>query len=265
MKTEEIKELDAKLDSFLESALTDKAELDRLASHYRITGLYSYSLTNQILIMMQGGTVCNSYKRWQAIGRQVRKGEKARISIIRPSGRRIKTTDPETGEEKEEYITDASSFYPCKVFDIEQTDGEPLHYDHNSDNNDAAAYANVKKACTALGWTVEEEILTGPRGYYSTDGKKLVVSSISNDTDKAKTLLHELAHVLLKHTGNHNHDLTINTKEVEAESTAFLCLAAFGIDFDLAADYVSAWGEYGHHARKREILKAASKILRAID
>lgn len=76
---------------------------------------HRYSLTNQFLIMAQRPdvTAVNSYKRWQEVGRQVRKGE---------SGIYIRAPRPYKGKnlkgEEEEHV----AFVWVPVFGYEQTD-----------------------------------------------------------------------------------------------------------------------------------------------
>jgi hypothetical protein len=81
---------------------------------------HQYSWRNRMLILLQNpdATRVRGYKQWQAMGRQVRKGEKA-IRIVRPNPKKI---TPEDGSEPY-YIT---YFTTANVFDVSQTDGDPL-------------------------------------------------------------------------------------------------------------------------------------------
>src|SRR6266496_4341668 len=64
-------------------------------------------------------------RKWQQLGRQVRKGERA-IKILGYSTKKITKTDPDTGEEVEDRLVR----YPVlSVFDISQTDGDPIAAD----------------------------------------------------------------------------------------------------------------------------------------
>jgi len=246
--------LESKLSGWLAKALASKPDLDKLAAHYRIAGLYHYSLLNSLLIMLQGGTVCNSYKRWQTIGRQVKKGEKARIQIIRPAGHVSK--DDDTGEERFQFD---GRFYPAKVFDYTQTDGEPLEFGHNSAPV-ALDYPTIRaKIEKALSVPVTEEPTTQGRGH--TDGNSITISALSNDADKIKTLLHEAAHVIMHKDEIKEGDRA--RQEVEAEATAYLVMSALGIDYELASDYVAAWAETNHKADVKKIVRAAQKIIEA--
>jgi antirestriction protein ArdC len=67
---------------------------------------HAYSPNNVLLILSQrpDATRVAGYKTWQALGRQVKKGEKA-ISIFAPRPYRV-TTEDETGEEQSRLAQD---------------------------------------------------------------------------------------------------------------------------------------------------------------
>jgi hypothetical protein len=255
-KDNEKKALENQLGSFLKSAIETKDGMDALTAHYRISGLYNYSFFNSILINMQGGTIAQSYNKWKAIKRIVTKGEKSNISIFRPMFTQEKDTN---GIEKEKLI----GFKLAPVFDLKQTDGEPLEYDHNSAECMDVTYAKVSKVLGALtGAEVAEEITGNARGY--SDGTKLVVSSMSNDTDKTKTLIHEAAHHLV-HTGKDKAEkVSRETMEVEAESVAYLVLSYLGLDYDLSKQYVKGYQAGIQGARHGLIIRTSDKIIKAL-
>lgn len=106
-----------------------------------MTKFHNYSVNNTLLIAMQrpDATLCNSYKRWQSFGRQVKRGEKG-ITIIAPAPVKTKQTrerkdqyqQPVIGEdghpELEEVEVVIPRFRPATVFAYEQTEGEPLPF-----------------------------------------------------------------------------------------------------------------------------------------
>ena len=255
-------ELQAELDALLDRAFTDPAERGRLIEHYRVTGLYQYSLLNSILIACQGGTVCNSYKRWQEMGRQVTKGEKANIHVFRPAMARRKKADSDPEETKEKTAgVFTGKFFLAGVFDVSQTYGEPLSYDHNSGGAETVNYDRFLELAASFKLEVKEETLAGPRGY--TNGQKLVVSSLSNDMDKSATLVHELAHCLLNHTKRHE-ELSQAEREVEAEAATLLVLSFAGIEHETGPAYLSEYNKRAGKINKRKVLKAAEKMIVAL-
>ena len=88
---------------------------------------HDYSLGNWLLIWSQaeqrGATVTRpaGYRTWQKLGRQVRRGERG-YRILAPMTRRLPGEDAET-EEPKRIVT---GFRVVSVFDVSQTDGEPL-------------------------------------------------------------------------------------------------------------------------------------------
>lgn len=104
---------------------------------------HRYSFQNTILIMVQrpDATMVNSYARWKSLNRQVRTGERG-IKIFFPMFQTV--TDPESGEEERRL----RSFGIGAVFDLAQTDGEPLprppDVREHTETNDTAAAINLK-------------------------------------------------------------------------------------------------------------------------
>ena len=255
-KNAEKKVLESQLGSFLKSAIESKEGMDALTAHYRISGLYNYSFFNSILINMQGGTIAQSYNKWKAMKRIVTKGEKSKISIFRPM---IKKEKDANGIEKDKLI----GFKLSPIFDVKQTDGEPLEYDHNSAECMDVTYSKVKKVLGDLtGAEVAEELTGNSRGY--SDGTKLVVSSMSNDTDKTKTLIHETAHHIV-HTGKDKAEkVSRETMEVEAESVAYLVCSFLGLDYNLSRAYVQGYKAGIQDARHGLIIRTSDKIIKAL-
>lgn len=79
-----------------------------------------WSWPNQLLMQIGGYTAdARGYKQWQAVGRHVKKGAKARY-ILTPI---IKTRKNKKDGEEEKYTV---GFHTAPVFAVEDTDGEPL-------------------------------------------------------------------------------------------------------------------------------------------
>ncbi len=101
------------------------ANSDEWLAYLRFLGSFRrYSFNNLMLIAAQcpHATHVAGYRKWQQLGRQVRKGERA-IRILGYSTKKITKTDPDTGDEVEDRLVR----YPVlSVFDISQTDGDPL-------------------------------------------------------------------------------------------------------------------------------------------
>ena len=254
-KQEEKKVLERKLDTFLSSALTNKQNMDKLTAHYRVTGLYGYSMFNSFLIAMQGGTIAQSFSRWQKVNRCVNKGEKSHINIFAPLIKKEKDAN-------NNIIDTLIGFRLMPVFDLPQTNGEELEYDHNSKDNTTISYDDFKtKMETLCKIPVKEIMSTSARGYATDD--TLYISSLSNNTDKIKTLIHEVAHHILHHTDTQD-KVSHATKEVEAESVSHLVSSYMQLDYDLSEAYISAWQSGINTVRTKAIISTADRIIKHI-
>jgi antirestriction protein ArdC len=87
-----------------------------------------------------------------------------------------------------------------------------------------------------------------------------------------KTLMHEVAHVVLGHTAElreqmDDHDRTpVNIREVEAEAVALICCESLGLGgAESCRGYIQHWlrGEPIPEKSAQRIFKAADAVLRA--
>ena len=83
----------------------------------------AWSWSNQLLTALSGHSDARGYRQWQAVGRHVKKGEKA-FHILCPCVGKKTDVDPGTGQEKER--TWIYGFTSAPVFGLSQTDGDPL-------------------------------------------------------------------------------------------------------------------------------------------
>lgn len=207
------------------------------------SGFHRYSLTNTILILLQNpeATLCASYKDWQKRKRQVKKGETGLVVRV-PTPKKIKKTDKDGNEEEVSIM-----FYKKgTVFDISQTEGEPLP-------------EVCKKLTSSLDWKDEvieklqkfskfpitfEEITNGANGFFSRVEGKIVVQDGMSDAQTIKTLVHELAHSILHCEGGKCEKADRDTKELQAESVAFCVCNALGLDTsEYSFGYVAGWSK----------------------
>ena len=199
---------------------------------------HHYSLGNQLLIALQrpDATYVEGFNTWLKLGRHVVKGEKG-IRIVVPH-RRKAIADP--GESDDEAVFGFGTGY---VFDVSQTDGEPLDtllvptlegeagqelWDGLSE---FAAHENVTVR------TVQPaELPAETMGYYQPATHEIVVGAHSQ-RQRTKTLAHELGHHLAR---------VDNRAENEciAEGIAYIVCAHFGIDTgERSFPYVAGWAK----------------------
>jgi antirestriction protein ArdC len=230
---------------------------------------HRYSANNSLLILVQrpNATKIAGYKRWQELGRQVRRGEEG-IRILAPIFRTIE--DEESGEKTRILC----SFKVVKVFDVSQTDTvsgagslpekpRPAALPGSSPAGRALAQS-LARLCEAEGLELRESgeeldaLYPGANGLYSPRRKLILLRETLADDQKAKSLTHELAHHLL-HRDARASEAERPTLEAEAEGTAYAVLSYFGVD---ASDYSFAY--VAHWAEQRVVVKAVlSNIQRA--
>lgn len=209
---------------------------------------HRYSFNNLLLIYAQrpDATHVAGYRHWQSLGRQVRRGEHA-IAILAPSTRRITDTDDNTGETTDRTII--RGFRAVSVFDINQTDGDPLPtpiapalVDRNAP---AELLEQLADEIAAAGFDYERAPLpavhAGANGLTDYTTHTVTVRPDLPDAHAAKTTAHELAHVLM-HGPRRTVGLSRAHVEVEAESVAYIVCNAAGLDpAGYSFPYVAAW------------------------
>lgn len=209
---------------------------------------HTYSLNNQILIWTQNpdATRVAGYRAWTRLGRQVRRGEKG-LRILAPCT--YNTTDDTTGEETRV----VRGFRSVAVFDISQTDGDPLPEAPVRTLTGTAPNLfrhQLAALIRAEGFTCTRGPM--PNGHAQANGltdwgtRTVTVRDDLTDAQAAKTTAHELAHVLLHQPGTRSTWGTPptdrGTREIEAESVAYLVCAHAGLDAsDYSFGYVAGW------------------------
>ncbi len=221
------------------------------------TRFYNYSFLNQIRLMMQGvHEPVATYRRWQELGRQVRKGSKAK-TVLAPV--MVSREDKDSDSKRQVLVGFRDS---RTVFGFSDTDGDDL------------------PAVELPGWDVDTALaaLTIDRvpfdltdgntaGYSFQDdaGRHLAINPVAKYP--AKTLLHELAHLALGHCkdGDHTHR---GIAEFEAESVAYLIskeLELITWDASESRAYIQTWLGRAEvtEANISRIFAATNKILAA--
>lgn len=199
---------------------------------------HSYSLNNQLLIHIQkpDSTLCASYTTWKKFDRYVKKGEKG-IKIICPSPHKTQTLrtvrNPKTGKpelladgsKKKEVVEKVIPFYKVGyTYDISQTDGEPLPEITARLKGDLDSRQNGLKAALLEISPVPvhfRPISGEANGYYNLTQKEIVVDSSLSEKHSLKTLIHELAHVLLHDSSIKDAPRDSPTREVQALYSCF--------------------------------------------
>lgn len=200
------------------------------------------SFSNQMLILAQGGTYCLGYQQWKSIGRHVVAGAKA-IKIFAHSTKRIVEVDEATGEE----TISKRDIYPIvNVFDVSDTDGDPLPEQpavYLEGDDVYGLFAPLAEFITTHGWDVALEDIAedGLNGYTEGTTRRIRVDSKMAPAMQVKTLIHEIAHALLHFDEGSTREHR-GLIETEAESTAYAAGALLGIDTSAwSIGYVAGW------------------------
>ena len=223
---------------------------------------HNYSWRNTMLICAQcpDATQVAGYRAWQQLGRQVRKGERA-IGIIAPCPFKRPETDNATGKETERQ---GMYFKAVSVFDVAQTDGEPLPDVECPDIETAAdgLLANLQTVATKRGIAVAfTKIDDGAYGV--SKGGAIDIDPTHATGQQAKTLAHELAHEALHKDPKTRGQLTRSTAELEAEAVAYVVCRHHGLDSELRASrYIALWD--GDGKGLRDSLERIGKTARGI-
>ncbi|QUY63939.1 ArdC-like ssDNA-binding domain-containing protein [Gulosibacter molinativorax] len=241
---------------------------------------HTYSLNNVLLILgqMPNATRVAGFRKWQQLGRQVRKGERA-LKIFGFRERKAKA-DEETEEGTLDQLDTGERvvrYFPMlSVFDMSQTDPtdewqDPTLAQRLDGSDEAGIYAATRDYLTAQGWTVTREAIPGEvNGYTTTDGsRRVVVDAALSDAQAAKTILHEAAHVILHSAEEHAEYVAHRgLKECEAESVAYIVAGIIGLDTTAySIGYVAGWTDGDTDTIKQtaaNVLRAAHKIADAI-
>jgi antirestriction protein ArdC len=239
---------------------------------------HSYSWRNCLLILAQMPTATRvaGYRTWQHFGRQVRKGERG-IAVIAPVTYRRNDEEAETTAEDVE-DSPAGEIRGWKaeyVFDISQTDGDPLpKVDAVETQGDAPAgmWDRLAAQVGAAGFVLLRETPEHSEALGSMNRAAATVR-VRVDLSPAEactTLAHELAHIELEH-GTEDCTDRRSRREVEAESVAYVVAMALGLDTsDYSLPYVAGWAERGKEAEAmaetaERVIGTARRILTAVE
>ena len=240
------------------------------------TAFHGYSIGNQLLAFVQcaergilPGPIA-TFMGWKDKGRYVRKGEKAIVLCMPVACTRKAEGDQPAASAEPEADPRSATFtrfvFRPNWFVLAQTDGHAI-------DPPSIPLWDQARALDRLG--IVEEPFT------STDGncqgyarqRSIAVSPVAELPHK--TRFHELAHVVLGHTGEAESGLTDSEmtprslREVEAEAVALVCLDALGLPgADCSRGYIQHWNERRGaepipERSAQRIFKAADQILKA--
>lgn len=212
-----------------------------------------WSFMNQFACLISGCTDARGFRQWQEAGRTIKKGEKAAAYILIPLTRKRKLVD-ENGDESYQWMT--YGFKGLPVFDVTQTEGEPLPHDEKEE----ALLESLP--LTAVAQTFGLELLTyggkevGADGFYAPSAGKIGLG-----VENVATWLHELIHAADDRLGN----LTERGQHWRSETVAQLgaSVLAHMIGLGDEADEGGSWQYISGYANKEGIepIKACQMVI----
>ena len=217
---------------------------------------HAYSLANQLLIAMQNrdATSVAGFRAWLALGYCVRKGERAlRIWCpCPPSKKQLEAWQRAGGDPDQRPRT---HFRLGPVFDRGQVTelpppAKPMPLDppiRELDGHDLAwALAPLMRLAGELGSRVAYEPMPAGRGgYYRPADKAIRLADGKAPNHSVHTLIHELAHALLRAEPTEDGlALDYAGEELVAESVTYTVAGALGLRVDeYAIPYLASWSQ----------------------
>ena len=282
---ERLKEITASIEASIQDLFQSERYMDYLRTMSRF---HRYSLNNTILIHAQrpDATLVAGFNKWRdQFGRNVMRGEKG-IKIIAPTPFKKKIEeeklDPDTKlpmrdkdgniimEEKEVKIP---MFKVVTVFDVSQTEGEPLPDIVGTLTGDVQNYEAFMEALRRSSPVPIEMQPLPPDtdGFFSIDKQSISIREDMSEVQTVSATIHEITHSKLHNYKKGAPDAKDrSTEEVEAESVSFAVCAYYGIQTgENSFGYIANWSQNKELTELRASLetinKTASELIDDID
>lgn len=261
---EKLKALTEKLESGVKAVFESEQYKAYLKA---MSKFHNYSFGNIMLILMQcpNASAVAGFNKWKKdFGRTVKKGEHG-IAIIAPTPYKKlverEKIDPASNKpligpdgkaEKETVFIQLNSYKIAYVFDVSQTEGRPLpSYGVDElkgvvDNYDSMLKAVIAAAPVPICFRPPEK----SKGCYKHKEQAIYINEGMSQIDTLSVLVHEIAHAKLhalpvkdgEITGKHQKNR--RTREVEAESVAYVVSQHFGIETgESSFAYITGWSK----------------------
>lgn len=251
-----IKKKDYKaLSSHLKNGISSYLETDTFKNYLNfVSKFHKYSHKNVQLLLDQNPNTTHvaGFKKWKELGRTVNKGAKA-LYVYAPGSKIVRDKKGEPVKDEKGQVIKEKFFFLTPVFDVSQTNGEPLPkpiHDLEGNFETPEQFVKVFKAIENISPVPikVEEIQGSARGYYHKVNKEIVVKTGLGEIMTLKTLIHEVTHAKLHADSTASFgDTEYSQHEFEAESVAYIVSNHLGIDTgDYSFGYLSSWTEQGH-------------------
>lgn len=237
---------------------TDQAHLAEEMQTYLdfCSRFHQYSMRNIWLILLRkpDASMVAGYRKWLSLGRYVRKGEEG-IPILAPV---YKKEIDEKGKEEQRL----AGFRTVYVFDISQTEGEPIPEtpEWTSTYQDQGISEQLVLLAESLCIQIEIVDLPGEAQGVSSGGKIRLDPAAGTST-----LIHELAHELMHYGKDSPRKKQI--VELEAEAVAYVVGNYLGLEELSSPNYIALFGVKAEMimAHLERIQKTSAKIINTLE
>lgn len=242
---------------------------------------YKYSVRNTLLIQSQwsGAVAVESYKGWQKLGANVKKGEKSKIKILVPvtseifKGLNGKNKSIKYATAQEKALIKSGSIKTIKrvkfifgnVFDITQTDLKPEEYPKifpnrhfNSEINEDEynkIYSGLKSFAFNKNIELVEDnnrVLGNAKGAYFPELDEIKMNPLNSKIENITVLIHELGHAEM----HKNSNIKTEYKELQAEMVAYLVSKYLGLEVGKeSVKYINSWNGNLENIEEKELEK----------
>ena len=264
----------------LEAGMKDLLQSDKYMSYLKsMSQFHTYSARNIMLIHIQcpNATMVGSFKLWKdKFNRHVKKGEKA-IQILAPVVSKVSkdeskdtpAVDPETNAPlldengnavMEEQELKTLRFRIVSVFDVSQTDGDPiptLVEDLTGNVAHYEAFIDTLRAVSTL--PIVFEALPENQDGYCHFGDHIGIREDMSETQTVLALVHEIVHSRLHDPGTLGTDKK-SSREMESESEAVAYVVCQRYQIETASNsfgYLTSW-----NSRDMKEFKASLETIR---
>lgn len=238
--------------------------------------LRRYSLNNLLMILQQCPEATNvrPMSEWRQLGYSYLRKGTHKIKIWKPTFRKVDLSE-DTGETVENPHDQQSpqvlsGFMLVPVVDLSQLQQPPGREPPSvptclelQGDAPSGLWDGISAQIRSHGYTIERADCGDAYGLTICAERRVIVREGVESAQAAKTLTHELAHILCDHENRHQ-STPRPVQEVEAESVACIVTAVCGLDtLSYSVPYVAGWARDRDSAREsaERVLTVADTIL----
>ena len=280
-RAEKVEALNEQLAEAVERLATSEGWVAMLAVAARFR---RYSINNQILLWAQGEergvtlTRVASFGTWKSLGYMIKKGSKG-FGVFAPVRSRLRAEeiaewqgtgrDPFDGEGRPKMVV--RGFTVEYVFDRAQVElvpgreapAEEREWISQEGNGPEGLWSALVTMTEGCGFALELRPALpedgGAHGWTNYATRVVWVNSECDEAERIRILAHETAgHIRCDHG---HRKVSRSQGEIEADSVAYIVLAALGLDISSSTvDYVAGWAPTDPEERAEAIKEAAATI-----